>query len=197
MGKLNPPEKKRRMRKSMNYANNIEARAAEINPLACVGASAMGFPDKISPVRSVMEARHTSQRVVLDKPEFAHLFTGAENPFGQRSSFNHKADDDYEITKIFKKFKDFDTSEIVYFMRNVHTGRYKCEIFEAGAHNTVEKYGFKMINYMTNRHEGDYIPKGTILQQSSSYVDDNYCAGLNARIMYTVLPQLTEDSLIV
>lgn len=201
MGKLteNPSEdkKKRKMRRSMNYANNIEARAAEINPLACVGASAMGFPDKISPVRSVMEARHTSQRVVLDQPEFAHLFTGAENPFGQRSSFNHKADDDYEITKIFKKFKDFDTSEIVYFMRNVHTGRYKCEIFEAGAHNNVEKYGFKMINYMTNKHEGDYVPKGTILQQSSSYVDDNYCAGLNARIMYTVLPQLTEDSLIV
>lgn len=192
-----PEERKKKMRRSMNYANNIYQRASEINPLATVGASAMGFPDKISPVRGVMETRHTAQRVVLDHPEFAYLFTGAENPFGQRSSFNCKADDDYQIMKIFKKFKDFDTSEVVYILRNVHTGRYKCEIYEAGAHHNVEKYGFKMINHIAHKHEGDYVAKGDILQQSSSYQDDNYCGGVNARILYTVLPELTEDSLVI
>lgn len=190
-------KKKKRMRRSMNYANNIYQRAAEIDPLSTVGASAMGFPDKISPVRGVMETRHTAQRVVPDQPEFAHLFTGAENPFGQRSSFNRKADDDYQIMKIFKKFKDFDTSEIVYILRNIHTGRYKCEIFEAGAHHNVEKYGFRMVDHLNTKHEGDYVGKGEILQQSSSYVDDNYCGGIEARILYTVLPELTEDSLVV
>ena len=201
MGKEAIPEKeekkKRRMRKSMNYANNINARAAEIDPLSTTGATAMTFADKFSTTRVVMEARQSAQRVVLENPEFPYLFTGAENPFGHRSSFDRKADDDYEITKIFKKFKDFDTSEIVYILRNIHTGRYKCEIYEAGAHHNIEKYGFRMVNYLNNNHEGDYIPKGTILQQSTSYVDDNYCTGINARIMYTVLPELTEDSIVV
>ena len=191
-----PEEKKKKFRRSKNYSTNIYSRAAEVDPLATVGASAMGFPDKISPVRGVMETRHAAQRVVLENPEFARVFTGAENPFGHRSSYDRKADDDYEVMKIFKKFKDFENSEIVYVLRNIHTGRYTCEIYE-WAHHNVEKYGFRMVNHLQNKHEGDFIAKGETLQQSTSYQDDNYCGGVNARILYTVLPELTEDSLVI
>ena len=199
-----PEEKKTAVKKrgrhysDMNYSNKVYERAEEIDPLSTVGASAMGFPKEISPVRGVMATRHTAQRVVLDDPEFAYLFTGAENPFGVRSSFFHCADANYQIMKIFRKFKDFDISEVVYILRDIETGRYRCEIFEAGAHHNVEKYGFKMINNLANKHEGDYIAKGDVMQKSSSYDEsNNYCGGVNARIMYTVLPEVSEDSITI
>ena len=50
---------------------------------------------------------------------------------------------------------------------------------------------------MTGRMEGDILPKGSIIAQSSSYVNDNYCAGVNLRFAYAVLPELTEDALII
>ena len=108
--KMAVSKKRGRHYSDMNYSNKVYERAEEIDPLSTVGASAMGFPKEISPVRGVMATRHTAQRVVLDNPEFAYLFTGAENPFGVRSSFFHCADANYQIMKIFRKFKDFDIS---------------------------------------------------------------------------------------
>ena len=57
-----------RHRGTMNNASEIEKRCKEIDPMACFGASALVFPDKISTVRGVMGTRHTSQRVVLTNP---------------------------------------------------------------------------------------------------------------------------------
>ena len=73
-----------RHRGTMNNASEIEKRCKEIDPMACFGASALVFPDKISTVRGVMGTRHTSQRVVLTNPEFPRVFTGAENEFCER-----------------------------------------------------------------------------------------------------------------
>ena len=70
----------------MNNVNDIEERAAQVPRYSMFGPSAMTFPDKISTVRSVMAARHMSQRVVLISPEFPMMYTGAENEFGERSS---------------------------------------------------------------------------------------------------------------
>ena len=180
----------------MNNATDITKRANEISKMSLFGASGMIFPDKISPVRSIMGTRHTSQRVVLDDPEPALLFTGAENAYGERSSWNIKTNDDYQLMKVFKKFKNYDKSTTCYIMRNIHTGKYKCELVFPAV-NLTEKYGFRMNNYMNGYKEGDILPKGTKIAQSSSYVDDNYCAGRNIRMMFTVLPELTEDALVI
>ena len=79
-----------RRRGMMNNASEIEKRCQEVSPMSMFGASAMAFPDKISTVRGVMATRHTSQRVVLTNPEFPRVYTGAENEFGERSSWNIK-----------------------------------------------------------------------------------------------------------
>lgn len=190
------PEKKK-VRRSMNSATEIERRAAEVKPMSLFAASAMGFPDKISTVRGVMATRHTSQRVVLSNPEFARVFTGAEDEFGKRSSWNIKAKDDLELVRIFKKFKDSPMSPIAYIFRNTRTGKYSCEVVKP-AHHLVEKYGFRMDNAVQNNFvEGDILPKGTTIAQSASYVGDHYCGGRNLRILYTVLPDLTEDALVI
>lgn len=183
-------------RQMMNNAADINKRAQEINPLSLYGASATVFPDKISPVRTIMAVRQASQRVVLSEPEYPGVFTGAENPFGERSSWDIKTKDDYELIKVFKKFPSYDNSVCCYMLRNCKTGKYKCEIFTPAV-NLTERYGFAMQNHMDRFHEGDILPKGTTVAQSTSYVDDNYCAGRDIRMAYAVLPELTEDALVI
>ena len=186
-----------RRRGMMNNASEIEKRCQEVSPMSMFGLSAMTFPDKISTVRGVMAARQTSQRVVLTRPEFARMFTGAENEFAERSSWNIKAKDDYQLVRTFRKFKDSAISPVAYIFKNLRTGKYICEVVKP-AHHLVEKYGFKMNNAIVGKYnDGDILPKGTTIAQSSSYVNDNYCAGQNLRFIYTVLPELTEDALVI
>lgn len=192
-------ETKNRMRRrgTMNNASEIEKRCQEVSPMSMFGASAMAFPDKISTVRGVMATRHTSQRVVLTNPEFPRIYTGAENEFGERSSWNIKAKDDYQLIRTFRKFKDSPISPIAYIFKNMRTGKYMCEVVKP-AHHLVEKYGFRMNNAVAGKfNDGDILPKGTTIAQSSSYINDNYCAGRNLRFIYTVLPELTEDALVI
>ena len=179
-----------------NHSQEIEDRCRKVNPLATTGASALVFAEKISTTRGVMAVRHTSQRVVLDDPEFPMIFTGAENEFGERSSWNIKASDDYQLMKIFRKFRDYPQSTTAYIFKNLRTGKYICKLIRPCEH-LIEKYGFKMKNSMTGHVEGDIIPKGSIIAQSTSYVNDNYCAGRNIRFAYAVLPELTEDALVI
>lgn len=189
---------RRRQNGTNNTVNEITRRASEVSKLSLYGASAMGFPDKISPVRGVMASRQASQRVVLTNPEPAMLCTGAENEYGKRSSWDIKVrGGDWQLMRTFKKFPSFDISPVAYIFKNLKTGKYHCEIVNAAEH-LVEKYGFRMNDCIKNKFvDGDILPEGTNIAQSSSYVDDNYCAGVNLRFGYTVLPELTEDALII
>lgn len=191
-------EKRKMTRTVQNSSTAINQRIAEIkSPLSLFGASLMGFPDKISTVRGGMMTRHTTQRVVLDNPEFPLVFTGAENAYGLRSSWNVAAQHDYQLMKVFKKFKDYPMSPVVYIFKDLVTGKYKCEYVRAGE-NLVEKYGFRMADKMSKYVEGDIIHEGTPLSQSSSYSDEgNYCTGCNLRVAYVILPEVTEDALII
>ena len=123
-------ETNKKKRGVMNNASEIEERCSKVSPLSMTGASAMGFPDKISTVRGVMMTRHTSQRVVLSNPEFPRVFTGAENNFGERSSWNIKAKDDYQLVKTFRKFKDSPISPVAYIFKNLNTGKYICKVIK-------------------------------------------------------------------
>ena len=186
-----------RHRGTMNNASEIEKRCKEVDPMSLFGASALVLPDKISTVRGVMGTRHTSQRVVLTNPEFPRMYTGAENEFGERSSSNIKTPADCILVKAFKKFKDSPVSPIAYILKNKVSGKYICHVISP-AHHLVEKYGYRMHDAIAGKYnEGDTLPKGTTVAQSSSYVNDNYCAGRNLRFVYTVLPQLTEDALVI
>lgn len=190
-------ENNRKRHGVMNNVSDIEARAAEVSPLSLFGASAMGFPDKISTTRGVMMTRHTSQRVVVRNPEFARMYTGAENIFGDRSSWNIKAKHDYQLLRTFVKFPNAPISPVAYIFKDLETGRYLCEVVKP-AHNLIEKYGFRMSNNISGKfNDGDRLPAGTTISQSSSYVNDNYCAGRNLRFVYAVLPELTEDALVI
>lgn len=196
--KQKPPVERKRHRKPMNNVQDINNRCAAIDKRAMVGASAMGFPDKISPVRAQMATKHgTAQRVVLTHPEFPLVYTGAENEFGHLSSWDVTAEADLEIKRKFVKFKDYpEHSPIAYIYYNRSNGKYGCKILSPVVRVT-EKYGFRMNNLIANKGEGDVIPEGAPITQSSSYVNDLYCGGRNLRMAYAVLPDLTEDALVI
>lgn len=191
-------ERKRGPRKVMNNVLDIQNRCAAVDPRSMFGASSIGFPDKISPVRAGMATKHgATQRVVPTNPEFPMVYTGAENEFGKLSSWDVTAEADLEIKRIFTKFKDYpEYSPVAYIYLNKATGKYGCKVLSPVVRIT-EKYGFRMKNLIANKHEGDIIPKGLPITQSSSYVNDLYCGGRNLRMAYIVHPDVTEDALII
>jgi hypothetical protein len=191
-------ERKRGPRKVMNNVLDIQNRCAAVDPRSMFGASSIGFPDKISPVRAGMATKHgATQRVVLTNPEFPMVYTGAENEFGKLSSWDVTAEADLEIKRIFTKFKDYpEYSPVAYIYLNKSTGKYGCKVLSPVVRIT-EKYGFRMKNLIANKHEGDIIPKDLPITQSSSYVNDLYCGGRNLRMAYIVHPDVTEDALII
>lgn len=186
----------RRRRGVINTVEGIKERADDVDKRSLFGASAMGFPDKISTVRGGMATKHATQRVVLTDPEFPMVYTGAENPYGEKSSWNIKANGDYQLMKIFRKFTNVPCSPIAYIFKNLDTGKYLCKVIKPVEH-LVEKYGFRMNSNMGKYVEGDIIPSESVIAQSVSYINDNYCAGRNVRIANAVLPELTEDALVI
>lgn len=191
-------ERKRGPRKVMNNVLDIQNRCAAVDPRSMFGASSIGFPDKISPVRAGMATKHgATQRVVITNPDFPMVYTGAENEFGKLSSWDVTAEADLEIKRIFTKFKDYpEYSPVAYIYLNKATGKYGCKVLSPVVRIT-EKYGFRMKNLIANKHEGDIIPKDLPITQSSSYVNDLYCGGRNLRMAYIVHPDVTEDALII
>ena len=198
MNDVKQPIERKHRRKPMNTHQEIYNRCAVIDKRAMFGGSSLGFPDKISPVRAEMATKHgMTQRVVLTNPEFPYLYTGSETEFGKLSSWNFTAKGDLEIKRVFTKFKDYpEFSPVAYIYFNKNNGKYGCKIVSPVVRVT-EKYGFRMKNLIKDKKEGDIIPEGTPITQSSSYVNDLYCGGRNIRMAYAVLPDLTEDALVI
>lgn len=190
----------RRKRDTANTVDVVRQRCAEVSPYSMLGVSVLGFPERVSSVRGVMNVRQASQRLVLNEPEFARLFTGGENPLGERSSWNIRATADWVLVKKFKKFKDVEDSPECYIFYEESTGKYRARLINPCV-NLIEKYGFRMVNHIKNYNEGDKIPAGTILAQSTSYQSGdnedeyNYCAGVNARCAFVIIPEVCEDAI--
>ena len=187
---------RRKYYKPINSKSAIDMYAEEANDPSLFGVSALGFPDKTSPVRVNMNTRQASQRVVLDKPELARIQTGPETAFGKESSWYMEAEHDYEIINSFRKFKNAPISPVCYIFKDLTTGKYTCAVYQE-AINLKEKNGFRMQNFIANKHVGDILPKNTPIMGTTSYVDGNYCAGVNLRTVYTVIPDITEDALVI
>ena len=195
-----PEDIKRRdtTRRVMNKTSDIRSKMESVNKYSLCGVSGLGFPGKISPVRSLMFSKHASQRVVLNHGEFPRIFTGAEDAYGKRSSFFVTAKNRLVLERKFVKFPNSPYSSILYIFRDTVTNKYVCHLAEA-VHWNVEKYGFQNIDMINGRyHESDIIPQGEVISKTTSYDEDNhYCAGANLRILYTTLHDLTEDAIIL
>ena len=106
--------KKVTFHKVMNNSSDIKQKMESVNKYSLCGVSALGFPGKISSVRSLMFSKHASQRVVLTSGEVARIFTGAEDAYGVYSSYFVTAKDDYVLERKFVKYPDTPYSSILY-----------------------------------------------------------------------------------
>lgn len=194
------PEHIRRdtVRRQMNSVADIRKKMAAVNKYSLCGVSGLSWPGKISPVRSLMFSKHAFQRVVLNHGEVPYLRTGAEDAYGQASSAFVRAEDNLVLERKFVKFPNTKYSSVLYIFRNTKTGKYICHLAEA-VHWNVEKYGYQNIDMIKDNYSvGDTIPAGTVLSKTTSFDENNhYCAGVNLRVLYTTLHDLTEDAIIL
>ena len=99
------------------------------------------------------------------------MYTGAENVFGERSSWNMKNEHACRLVKKFVKFKNAPISPVVYVFLDLETNKYICKLVNC-AENLIEKYGFRMYDRIKNKYEeGDVVPASQPVAQSSSYVN--------------------------
>lgn len=158
----------------------------------------LAFPRYTSSSRMIMIGNQLKQCVVplhTDKPR---VFTNYENDVGDLSDYNIVATDDYEVTKIIKKFPKVDSPVQTYllFVRNLSTGEY--QVFtRSDVVDLPEKYGMQMDNrWIDQLSEGDTIQEGDTLRRPTSFDEyDNWGFGKNILFMYEIDDSTIEDAI--
>lgn len=187
----------RRFHPVVNNLAAIQQHSRETNPMGNFGISAMGFPDKNSAVRSDMASKHAIQSLNLIDPEFPYVFGGAEQTFGQRSSWNQKTKGNFKLMKTFVKYPEAPNSVTLYIFKNLDNNKYYGYLYEPSV-NLNECYGFEVRDCIRDKFkDGDVLPKDTPIYQSSSFRDGLYNNVRNFRTMYTIIPDITEDAVVV
>lgn len=159
--------------------------------------------NKINSSRGLMFSSHLDQFEDLDTPEIATSTTGYEDLVGEYSTGYYKTDRKLKIVDRIIKF-DFDDAPeelrkmsyilIVYDEENDMYDIIEKHNFEKLTETYGYVYNTKILDdYMEN---GGDIPKGEILYRSSSYDDNmNYRMGVNAKCIYLIDTDTTEDAI--
>lgn len=173
-----------------------------------IGMTALTMTNRISSSRSIMFTSHLKQFVTLKNPEFPRVFTNFENPLGHRSSSIQRAGDEttdkhgryanYEIMHRISKFEDKPDHLYLLFVYNKELNKWDV-IEKKIAEELTEKFGYEFNNTrLDSFKKGDIIQKGETLWKSTSYdEDDNYCYGVNAKVVYLIDNRTIEDAVVV
>ena len=159
------------------------------------------FPGANNIMRSAMNIKHHTQHLAITDPEFPLFFDGKENVMGQFSSFYKKADKNYKVINIVKKYNELLKGKcyvVLYFLYCKQDDSYTV-IERKEVENLQENYGFEYKNEFLDLCEvGDNINAGQILYSSTSYDDNmNTSIGVNARILYAAHPYVQDDAFII
>ena len=159
------------------------------------------FPGANNIMRSAMNIKHHTQHLAIMEPEFPFLYDGKENIMGEHSTFYKKADKQYKVVNVIKKYNELLKGKCfiaLYFLYAKEDDSYTL-IERNEVENLTENYGFEYKNeYLDCCEVGDTIPKGTVIYSSTSYDENmNTSIGVNARIMYAPHPYVQDDAFIV
>ena len=145
-------------------------------------------------IRVNMVDSHLVQSVVLNKPEKPKAFTGYEKQIGKYSSSYKTADVDLTIVKIAKKHK----KRRMYIMVDLKTKIiYITDI--PSCRNITEYYGYKIIDQLKAKKEGDTVAKGDGIFSCPSYDENyNFSYGINLKAIFLAFKGLTyEDAIVI
>jgi DNA-directed RNA polymerase beta subunit len=136
---------------------------------------------------------HLPQAVVLDDPDFPNVFTNFENQIGKYSTSYKKSDREWEVVGKIKK-NDLCYTYILQDEDNnieiVHTHP---------AERITERYGYKYVNPIDKKSEGDIIKKNEPIVHSTTYDKHlNFRYGRNLKACYLSFNNMTyEDAIVI
>lgn len=155
----------------------------------------MTFPSDIDASRLYMNTSETKQSLTLRNPDVPRLSNGWENPLGRLNKDRSylQLDGTWEVKDIIRKFKNGNIYTVVVY--NEEKDLYDM-IENPIAENLSEKFGFEFnTERMDNLKVGEIITD-EILYKSTAYDKNmNYCAGKNAKVMYSTSTNTTEDAI--
>lgn len=160
----------------------------------------LAFPRYTSSSRMIMIGNQLKQCVVPSETEKPRVFTNYENMVGEHSDYNVTSDDDYEVTRIIKKFSRIESTVQPYliFMRSLTTGKY-IVITRKDVEDLPEKYGFAYDTSEIDKLEvGATVEKGSPLYRPTSFDEyGNWGFGKNVNFMYEINDDTIEDAITV
>lgn len=190
------------MREKYNLIHELKKKAEQLKGSKKLALSGQGdFQGGNNVMRSAMNDKHKIQHLTIDNPEFPFMFDGKENISGENSSFYFRADKDYVVVDVVKKYDELlkgKTNMALYFLYCREDDSYTV-VERKEVENLTECFGFDYKNDIIDSLEaGDTIPKGTMLNSSTSYDEyGNVSIGVNGRILYAVHPAVQDDAIIV
>ena len=185
-----------------NLINELIKKQSELKGEDKISMIGQGdFPGANNIMRSAMNIKHHTQHLAITEPEFPFFYDGKENVMGQYSSFYKKADKNYKVIKIVKKYDELlkgKCFEALYFLYSKEDDSYTV-IERKEVENLTENYGFEYKNdFLDLCEEGDIVKKDQLIYSSTSYDDNmNTSIGVNARILYAPHPYVQDDAFIV
>ena len=190
------------IREKYNLIQELQQKNKELvgkKKLALVGQG--DFTGGNNVMRQAMNIKHHSQHLTIDNPEFPFIYDGKENVTGKYSSFYSKADKDYEVIEVCKKYDQLLAGKsyiALYFLHCKDDDSYKV-VYRKEVEDLTENFGFQYNNsFLDNVEKGDKIDKGTVIYSSTSYDDSmNVGTGINGRILYAVHPAVQDDAIII
>ncbi len=188
---------------SKNYLDNTKADIRLIGMPNLLNS----FSQFDSASRVSMFNHHTSQTMVLNKPEFNKIFTGVENKLLDFTFDHSKREYDCEIVAIIPKYEP---SVIENWQENCPQLYVIVLTLEPNGvrhldYFTIDRYfmgnnGFGWIPEFENRHRivvGEILDKGTPITHSPTVMNDQYAIGTNMNIVYGSFPETIEDAFII
>jgi len=157
------------------------------------GPTLLGFPDGCDASRLNMFTQNIKQIICIKNSEFPRIFTGYENKIGELNNAYKKLEGTWEVKDKIYKFGNDGIYTLILYNRLED----KYDIIEKPiVEDLTEKFGFVYnTDVMDSLKVGDSVTD-CVIYKSTSYDDDmNYCAGVNALVMYVTDPSTIEDAI--
>ncbi len=154
-------------------------------------------PNNSSP-RKIMLSVHSEHNLPLMHPEPPLIGTGYEDKFGDNSSALVKAEEDLTVLSRIDKFSNAPKKHHYFLLVKDKNGI--LDVIERRSYkHKSETYGYlKNNNYLDSLRIGSKIVKGTTIEKSLSFDENNNRAeGVNLMTMYLASEKTKEDSIIL
>lgn len=162
------------------------------------GRTFLSYPSHASAMRLTMFTSHIQQSVVLQNPEFPKVFTHYENITGDYSTGYYDADRNYVVHAKIVKYPLYEEhSPYALILYNKNDNHYDI-VFKNSCEDLTERFGFSYnTDVIDSKEVGSKVSKNERLYKSTSYDEyNNYCYGLNAKVVYMVENYTIEDAIV-